>query len=225
MHDDVRLAAQVKRPMAAGALPAYDASQSVFLFKPASAYRMRYVPIVDEPGWPTYPPVGAYLDYALQSVPSGDLTLDILDRAGHVVRHYSSSGRNQIGGGYMARRFGGLTTVLPKKAGMNRFVWDLRYFGAWTANTPEGSVGGPMVPPGLYTVRLKVGDVTKTSTVQVKIDPRVAKAGITQADLAAQAAFALKVRDTLSEARQLADKLHTAMDSAGADKAAIQKVY
>ncbi|HVB37021.1 MAG TPA: hypothetical protein VND92_00720, partial [Vicinamibacterales bacterium] len=226
MHDDVRLAAQKTpaRRAPAGALPAYDASQSVFLFKPAPAYRMRYVPIVDQPGWPTYPPAGAYIDYTLQSVPS-DLTLDILDRTGHVVRRYSSAGRNEIAGGFMARRFGGLTTVLPTKVGMNRFVWDLRYFGAWTASEPEGSLGGPMVPPGLYTVRLKVGDVTKTSTVQVKIDPRVARAGITEADLAEQARFALKVRDTLSDARQLADQLDKAMKSGTGDKAAQQKVF
>ncbi|MDE3153861.1 MAG: hypothetical protein KGN76_02110 [Acidobacteriota bacterium] len=223
LHHATRAAAAHRT--AAPALPAWDPAQPVFLFKPAPAYRMRYVPIVNEPGWPTYPPAGAYIDYTLPAAQSGDLTLDILDGAGHLVRRYSSAGRNQIGGGYMARRFGGLTTVLPKQAGMNRFVWDLRYFGAWSPSEPEGTVGGPMVPPGVYTVRLKVGDVTKTTTVQVRIDPRVAKAGITEADLTAQAAFSLKVRDLLSQARQLADQLHAAMQSGSGDRAAIEKVY
>ena len=46
--------------------------------------------------------------------------------------------------------------------------------------------------------------MTKTETFTVKIDPRYAKDGITVADLAEQTKFALKVRDALAEARQLA---------------------
>ena len=44
----------------------------------------------------------------------------------------------------------------------------------------------------------------------VKIDPRVAKDGVTVADLAEQTKFALKVRDALAEARQLAQRVRQA---------------
>ena len=65
--------------------------------------------------------------------------------------------------------------------------------------------GGPMVPPGTYRARLTAGGVTKTEPIVVKIDPRVAKDGITAADLAEQTKLGLKVRDQLADARQLVD--------------------
>ena len=37
---------------------------------------------------------------------------------------------------------------------MQRVSWDLRYPGPWTANAPTGGPGGPMVPPGKYSVKL-----------------------------------------------------------------------
>ena len=229
-RDDIRLAVQTAgaaapaRPRRPRLTP-FDPSAPAFLFTPVPAWRMRYVPVVGEPGWPTYPAAGARIDYVLKSAPSGPITLDILDGAGTVVRHYSSEGRNEVTGGYMARRFAGLTTVLPAKAGMNRFVWDLRYPAAWEPGAPDGGLGGPMAPPGTYRARLTVDGRTMTEPFQLLVDPRVARAGVTQADLVEQARFALKVRDTISEARQLADRIQKAMRSGTGDKAALQRVY
>jgi len=90
---------------------------------------------------------------------------------------------------------------VPNKVGLNQFAWDLRYPDAvrfenlimWAGNTT-----GPIVPPGTYAVRMKVGsDPAQTQTFAVKADPR-SKA--TAADYAAQTALALKIRDRLSEA-------------------------
>ncbi|MFQ5745375.1 MAG: hypothetical protein ACE5HV_17620, partial [Acidobacteriota bacterium] len=70
--------------------------------------------------------------------------------------------------------------------------------------------GGPMVPPGTYRARLKVGDWSRTRSFTVRLDPRVAKEGVTLADVTAQAELALRVRDTLSAARLQVARLQRA---------------
>ena len=204
----------------------FDGS-NVFLFTPTPAYRMRYQASrgVDVP---EYPPAGARIDYYL-AAPTGTVTLDILDSTSNVVRSYTSEARAAAPAGRGGGRRGGAPTTLPTKVGMNRFVWDLRYAGGppsgGTDMESSFSGGGPMVPPGTYKVRLTAGGVTKTESVTVKIDPRVAKDGITVADLAEQTKFALKVRDALADARQLSQRVRQAMDSKRGDQTALQAVW
>ena len=81
-----------------------------------------------------------------------------------------------------------------------------------------------MAAPGAYKARLSVGGVTKTEAFTVKIDPRVAKDGVTVADLAEQTKFGLKVRDQLAEARQLAARVRQAIDGKKGDAAKLQVV-
>src|SRR5437867_3049508 len=206
---------------------AFDQS-SVFLFTPAPTFRTHYVAVSGRPDWPEYPPVGARIDYFLAS-PSGEVKLDILDAAGKVVRSYSSEGRAPAAGGRGGgRRGGGLPSTLPKKTGMNRFVWDLRYAGGAAATSDgEGAGfagGGPLVPPGAYKATLTANGVTKTEPIVVRIDPRVAKDGVTTADLAEQTRFALKVRDAIADARALAQRVRTALDSKAGDQEKLQEI-
>src|SRR2546430_17112523 len=91
-------------------------------------------------------------------------------------------------GGRGGRRGGGLPSTLPVKLGMNRFVWDLRYPGG-PAGGGDGEGGGfggngPLAAPGAFKARLTAGGVTRTESFTVKIDPRVAKDGVTVGDLA-----------------------------------------
>jgi photosystem II stability/assembly factor-like uncharacterized protein len=70
---------------------------------------------------------------------------------------------------------------VPHLAGMNSFVWDLRYAGAlpipheplWAAST-----AGPKALPGRYQVRLTVDGVSQTQPLEIAPDPR----GITTAE-------------------------------------------
>jgi photosystem II stability/assembly factor-like uncharacterized protein len=221
----------VKAPAAAPVRPVikpFEPAANVFLFTPAAAYRTHYAPMSGRPDMPEYPPVGARIDYYL-AAPSGEVKLDILDAAGKVVRSYTSEARGGAtpsgrGGG---RRGGALPSTLPTKVGMNRFVWDLRYPGGPTTSGGEmegGGFGGngPLVAPGTYRARLTTTGGVKTETFTVKIDPRVAKDGVTAADLAEQTRFALKVRDSLAEARQLAQRVRQAMDAKRGDPARLQ---
>jgi len=95
----------------------------------------------------------------------------------------------------------GASTVVAA-AGMHRFIWDLRY--------PNG---GPVVPPGVYQVRLTVGDWRATESFELLIDPRVAADGVTRADLVEQAELGLKVRDAITEAREAIRQLTAARQS------------
>jgi hypothetical protein len=220
--------AKAPRAPVRAAIKPFDGS-NVFLFTPSSAYRVRYVPMTGRPDAPEYPPAGARIDYYL-AAPSGEVTLDILDAAGTVVRSYSSATSGAPTGGRSGgRRGSGLPSALPTKIGINRFVWDLRYPGGPAAGGGDmegGGFGGngPLVAPGAFKARLSAGGVTRTESFTVKIDPRVAKDGVTVADLTEQTKLALKVRDGLAEARQLAQRMRQAIDQKRGDAARLQTV-
>ncbi len=211
-----------KRPAAPVRAPIkpFDGS-NVFLFTPAPAYRVHYQPSGGRPEVPEYPAAGARIDYYL-AARSDDLKLEILDAAGTLVRSYSSTTMAAAGRG--GRRGGGLPSALPTKVGMNRFVWDLRYGGGPSGSDGDGGGNGPLVAPGTFRARLTAGGVTKTEPFTVKIDPRIAKDGVTVADLSEQAKFALKVRDSLAEARRLAQRLRQAVEAKRGDQARLQAV-
>ena len=89
---------------------------------------------------------------------------------------------------------------MPVKAGVNRFVWDLRYPGALRLRgnkTGEEADRGPLVLPGTYEVRLRVGDRTFTERFDVVNDPR-SPASIDE--LREQLDCILEMRDKISAA-------------------------
>ena len=87
----------------------------------------------------------------------------------------------------------------PAEAGLNRFVWDLRYPDAtrfpgmilWA-----GETRGPRAAPGTYQVKLTVDGKTMTESFEVKKDPRLEA---TPADFAKQFDLLTKIRDKLTE--------------------------
>jgi photosystem II stability/assembly factor-like uncharacterized protein len=180
-----------------------------------------------------YPQAGAMLDYYLASEPAQDITMEILDASGKVVRKYSSvevaggggrgrggqavaaeedtgGGGDEEGGG--GRRGGG-PTKLDKTAGMHRFTWDLRTVGPWVSATrPEGP-NGPMMPPGKYAVRLTVGGYTSTAPFNVTEDPRVVKDGVTISNLREQYEHNVRVRDLVSETNKVVARVRASQVS------------
>jgi hypothetical protein len=177
---------------------------SAWLFAPRTAYRMqmpggfglRY-------GWqavPENPKPGVSLFYELRDVPEGEVTLEILDSKGSVIRTYSSEKEESSG----PPTFGGPPsgdTKLTKNQGLNRFVWDFTYPGAKPpAGVQTAFAGnprrGPQAPPGSYQARLKTGDVQMTQPFTVAADPRLET---TQAEWEEQWSFGLQVRDRISD--------------------------
>ena len=177
-------------------------SAGAYLFTPAPAIRMQWDTYTDTPLNPDVPaaanpPDGAVIDYFLKSAPAGDIQLEVYDLAGKLVRSYSSAGAASLGYKVNVPDYWlAPAPVLPKDAGLHRFVWDLRYpdpeqllytyYGihvdyfeytladhAIPHNTPWHEPQGPMVVPGQYEVRLIVGGVTYRQRITVKLDPRL----------------------------------------------------
>lgn len=100
------------------------------------------------------PPAAAILDYWLKDEGT-EVSLTVHDAAGAQVA----------------------TVRGTSHRGINRALWDLRH--AWPGGAPAagrrgGAPSGPLVVPGLYTVRLAAGGVTSEQVVRVKEDPRLA---------------------------------------------------
>ncbi|HEU5452130.1 MAG TPA: hypothetical protein VFU76_09105, partial [Terriglobales bacterium] len=182
------------------------APSSIQLFKPRPAYRAAR-------GRSFGPPSafdGVVVDYYLAGAPNGPVKLDFLDAAGKLIKSFSSEKRADDSRAQRGR-FGAAMArgdVVPAQAGFNRFVWDMRYADAEGIDGGTylfgGSLRGPEVAPGQYSVRLTAGDRTQTQTIEIRKDPRVPT---TQQDYQRQVAFLLAVRDKLSAANQAINRL------------------
>jgi photosystem II stability/assembly factor-like uncharacterized protein len=177
-----------------------------------------------------YPQPGAAIDYYLANAPSGDITMDILDGSGRVVRTFTSAGAaaaeepadaapadDEEGGGFRARA---APVKLDKSPGMHRFTWDLRYPGSWMSATRTEGPNGPAAAPGKYSVRLNVGSWTSTQPLTMIEDPRIAKDGVTEADLREQFEHNMRVRDLVSDVNKTVAKLRAAERDATGEKRA-----
>jgi photosystem II stability/assembly factor-like uncharacterized protein len=176
------------------------ASSDVYLYKPATAIRMNAeafqgTPLPPEVPKAQNPPDGALIDYYLKSGSAGEVTLEILDGKNQVVRRFSSNDRPAAPRTRQA--IADMWIVPPPtftaKAGMNRFVWDLRYSPVAAAGGGQGEGGqparGPQVLPGNYQVRLTVAGQRYTQPLKVTLDPR---STATPIDLAKQFDLARK---------------------------------
>ncbi len=170
-----------------------------------------------EPWEPEYPALGANIDYYFGSAPAGEVTLDIMDASGNLIRHISSDGPGETTTVEPSMREMMMVTMgtprLPTGAGAHRFTWDLLHPGPWAANAGQAGRRGPMVVPGQYQARLTMGDWSDTQWFEVKMDPRVTATGISYREVVAQRDLAMEVRDALSEARMAAAELIAAQDS------------
>jgi photosystem II stability/assembly factor-like uncharacterized protein len=172
-------------------LSAQVAASDAFLFQPETAYRVQRNVNTDTPLPPEEPagqnpPDGAIIDYYLKSDSPAPVTLEIYDRAGKLVRRFSSDDKPEPINEkeinvplYWVRP----PRTLSSKAGMQRFVWDLHYpepkarsheypISANYMDTPRYPLG-PVVMPGDYTVKLTAAGRTLTRALTVVMDPRV----------------------------------------------------
>jgi hypothetical protein len=67
-------------------------------------------------------------------------------------------------------------------------------------------------------VNLIIGNWSHSEPFRILIDPRVAEDGITQADLVAQESLSLKVRDKMSMASGLVERIRKARESEGINR-------
>lgn len=185
--DDVTPLRQITAETAAASTTLYAPQQALRLYYPDEVNTRR--PVGENP------PSGALIDYAFKTAPHGEVTLDIADASGRVVRHLSSTRTNKEEQPPEWPDRIVPTDTIPAHAGMNRVVWDLRM------NDPVQIPGafysgiaprGPLVPPGTYTVTLTADGAKHTQTLTVIADPRVhgAEAAIAAKTALAEAAIA-----------------------------------
>jgi photosystem II stability/assembly factor-like uncharacterized protein len=202
-------------------LSATVASANAHLFQPRDAYRMRYSAGFGEPNpsEPQYLPPGAIIDYHFAADQSADVSLEILDAQGAVIRTFTTAGGGSPGAGGQEMR-GPFAAPAParlsRSAGMHRFIWDLSYPGPGGGQGGGRGGSGPLAAPGRYQARLAAGGWTATKSFNLLMDPRIERDGVTQADLAEQLAFSLKVRDAITDARQTLQRVRDAQKSAAA---------
>ena len=186
------------------------AAEPVHLFKPDPTVRTRRNPGFDTPFPPEVPhalnaPDGVIIYYSLASRPSGEVTIDVLDSAGAIVRHMSSVAGEPVKEAakpphpnwWVAPPFS-----IPAAAGLNRTNWDLRFdappafthtfeINANPGLTPA-SPEGILAPPGSYTIKINVDGKSFTQKATVTNDPR---SPATNADVRAQAALLRRIND------------------------------
>ncbi|MGD9346744.1 MAG: glycosyl hydrolase, partial [Candidatus Aminicenantes bacterium] len=171
----------------------------VFLFKPRDSFRLRGGSY-PRPNVGQNPPGGSVIYYYLKKKPEGKITLEFLDSEGTLIQRFSSEKRDEESGETSQARFRGRRAAqLTAEAGMNRFIWDMRYEDAERvpgAILWAGRLDGPLAVPGNYQARLTVGDTSLTQSWEWKKDPRL---DTSQADFQAQFDLLIKIRDKLTE--------------------------
>jgi photosystem II stability/assembly factor-like uncharacterized protein len=164
-----------------------QAKTSTILFKPQNTYRVRWsmypdTPVPQEEAAGQNPPDGAMIDYYLDAKAS-NVSLEILDATGKLVRKYSSNDTlYKIPNVNIPLYWIRPQQLLSADAGSHRFLWNMHYtplnvppaypISAIYMNTaPEAT--SPWVMPGIYTARLTADGKIFTQTFEVKMDPRV----------------------------------------------------
>lgn len=197
--------------------PAVSASEA-HLFRPRNAYRVSFAGRGGGGGGrgaaaPAGPPV-----HPVATSPSGgpvvhywlkrggrEVTLEFLDARGKLIDSFTSKRDSAAAAAAAdedaAPRRGGPAPRVANKAGINNFAWNMRYDDASTFNGLimwAAGTQGPMAPPGTYQVRMLVdGAPVGVERFALEKDPRT---NATQADLDAQFAFLLQVRERTSQA-------------------------
>jgi hypothetical protein len=152
-------------------LPDADAA----LYQPRSAVRLS--PRPNRPGAGQNPPSGAVIYYHLSESAAalGSARLEIIAPDGAVLRRFTTDEPEPLPPSLVKGvQRPSPDPAMPSEAGMNRYVWDLRYPRyVETADTIRYvSQVPPLVAPGRYTAQLSVGGETLEKAFEVASDPR-----------------------------------------------------
>ncbi len=168
-------------------LSANLASQKAILYKPQTAYRIRWnqntdTPIPQEEPGGQNPPDGAIINYYLAEN-AGEVKLEIIDASGKTIRSYSSKDKPyEIPPSNTPEYWIRPQQMLSPNAGSHRFLWDVHYnpieepvsfpMTATYQNTAPVK-NAPWVIAGNYLVKLTVNGQTFIQPLTVKMDPRI----------------------------------------------------
>ena len=207
------------------------ASDPSHLFKPGDAMRVRRNVGADTPFPPEVPHAlnpldGVSIDYWLASAPR-DVTVDVTDSSGALVRHLSSAPAAPVREAARPPHpnfWVATPTPLTSTPGTNRAHWDLRYDAppafshSFEINANPGltpaSPEGPLAIAGVYTIKLTADGKSSTQTVTVRNDPH---APASAAAIRAQHALQMKIYEGIKASwtgHEMAVTLQTALRGA-----------
>ncbi|MEO6913530.1 MAG: hypothetical protein ABI182_05860, partial [Candidatus Baltobacteraceae bacterium] len=181
-------------------LSAQIAASKAWLYKPALALRIRPgtdqgTPLPPEEPRGENPPIGALIDYYLQSTPTAPVVFDIYSDSGKLVRSFSSADKphatNPKSVDFPAYWLD-QPEPLAIQPGMHRLVWDLH----------DGK-NGPWVTPGTYTVKMHAAGKTYSQALRVGIDQRISAGS---AELRKQYDLAMAILATRAQVQSLQDQ-------------------
>ncbi|MEE9511151.1 MAG: hypothetical protein V3V79_03455, partial [Gammaproteobacteria bacterium] len=143
------------------------------------------------------PPWGVVIEYYLAAEPARDLSLTIMEAGGEIIQRFSSQSDD--------------SPSPPAGAGMNRFIWDMRYPGNQlplsAGALPEleyyGPPSRPVAPPGQYIAMLTVDGQTVEQRFEIRKDPSLAAS---DADLKAQFDLMVDIRSRVDDVSDLVIK-------------------
>lgn len=143
------------------------------------------------------PPNGVVIPFWLK-LPSDTATvqLNILDGNGKVIRSFSSNSTEK-------------NSKLTVKNGMNEFIWDTSLSEVEPIDGMilwNGSISGPRMPPGTYSVQLVSGKESQTKNFVIKANPTYK---CTSDDYLAQYNFLVEVKDKFAEVQQCIRDIRT----------------
>jgi photosystem II stability/assembly factor-like uncharacterized protein len=158
------------------------------------------------------PVAGAWINVYWRTAPSGPVTVTITDKSGKTVRTIRTRG----------------------EAGLNRFVWNLRYdipgqraaepggrgeAAAGGGGRGGGGAQGPAVNPGEYDVKVSAGGRDLTGRCIVQLDPQV-QASPADLDAQLQGAFAaLALQTRMNAVMERVDSIVTQLTAIDAQAA------
>jgi len=187
---------------------AQSAQADAILYQPQTALRLHYPtefdrrqPVGDNP------PPGAIIDYYFKSAPKDEVTLDIVDGQGKLVRHFSSKEKKETEQPPEWPDRQERVKTIPANEGMNRFAWDIRYNDP--IQIPGAFYGGdgpkgPLALPGDYQVKLTVAGKTQTAPLHLAIDPRTKGQ---EGALQKQFTLSMQVNDRISQLHQAVNEI------------------
>ena len=183
------------------------AKSDAHLFEPRPSYRTQFGEFPpDEPvrNVGKNPPNGVIVDYWLREKPREKefVTIDIFS-GDSLIRHFTSEKPAPPADlkekGEQEERQNERDKPLEPKAGLNRFVWDMRIFKPTLvpkAVFNEGDKAPPRVGAGVYRVALAVGAQKFSAPIEVRPHP---EGHASAADLKAQFDLLADIRNRLSE--------------------------
>jgi hypothetical protein len=167
------------------------------------------------------PPLGAYIDYALEATSAGPVTLTISDAHGAIVRTFSSNDKRPLPD--LAKIEIAPEWIVPPEPlatspGAHRFVWDLHYAQqqpALVADDPTEEESGVWAPPGGYWIELSAGGKSFRQPLTLAPDPRIKLAASAYARQFALARDIEHARVRIATALAEAGRIHSAIAKQG----------